>query len=71
MEASSQQTYIEHNSQQKKYFSRSTRPTLLPKNSPYHQRHVDELIRFADLAPGERVLEVGCGMGRFYYERKW
>jgi len=64
MKSSSKRSYDEHNYHQKEYFSQSTRQAMLPKDSPYLRRHVDEMIRFADLAPGERVLEVGCGMGR-------
>jgi SAM-dependent methyltransferase len=38
---------------------------MAPKRSPYLQRHIDELCRFAGLVRGERVLEVGPGQGRY------
>lgn len=55
----------EHNLRQRRYFERTLKCTMLPKDTPYLRRHVDELIRFAGIAPRERVLEVGCGMGRY------
>lgn len=57
----------EHNLDQRSYFERSVQPNMVPANSPYIQRHVDEVLRFADISPGESVLEVGCGMGRYTF----
>ncbi len=39
--------------------------TIVPRTSRHLTRQLDELLRVADLRPQDRVLEVGCGMGRF------
>lgn len=54
-----------HNVRQKEYFELSDKPRMVPTDSPYLRRHVDEAMRFAGIGPGARVLEVGCGMGRY------
>jgi SAM-dependent methyltransferase len=38
---------------------------MVPSGSPYLRRQVEELTRFAGMEPPARVLEVGCGMGRY------
>ena len=55
----------EHNLRQKRYFETTLKSNLLPSNSPYLNRQVDEALRAAGPASGGRVLEVGCGMGRY------
>jgi len=54
-----------HNVRQKAYFELTNKPRMVPTGSPYLRRHVDEAMRFAGIAPGARVLDVGCGMGRY------
>lgn len=55
----------QHNDYQRDYFARVERQTIEPESSDYVARHLDELIRAADLQPGDRILEVGAGKGRF------
>jgi SAM-dependent methyltransferase len=55
----------EHNRAQIEYFERAGKRAMRPTASPYVERQVDELVRFAGVARGERVLDVGCGMGRY------
>ena len=54
-----------HNRVQRAYFEARIRRTMVPRPSRYLARHVDELVRHAALAPPQRLLEVGCGMGRY------
>jgi SAM-dependent methyltransferase len=54
-----------HNRAQIEYFERAGKEAMKPSASPYVHRQVDELIRFGGIAAGERVLDVGCGMGRY------
>jgi SAM-dependent methyltransferase len=53
-----------HNERQRRYFS-ALKPTMVPQDTPYIRRHVAEMMEFAGITPSDRVLEVGCGMGRY------
>lgn len=53
------------NQSQRRYFEKTIKRTMMPTGSPYHRRHVDELLSFAKVTAGDRLLEVGCGMGRY------
>ena len=55
----------QHNRTQLSYFGAAIKPTMVPVDTPYIRRHVQETIRFADIRPTDRVLEIGCGMGRY------
>ena len=56
-----------HNEIQRSYYeqqlSRKTR--LIPTESTYVNRHIERLCRFSNLSTNERILEVGCGMGKY------
>jgi SAM-dependent methyltransferase len=54
-----------HNASQRRYYEQTPKPKMVPSDSPYLNRHVDELLSAARIGPGERVLEIGCGMGRY------
>jgi len=58
-------SFREHNQAQIEYFDRSKRTSMVPVDSPYLNRHLDEALRAAGARPEERLLEIGCGMGRY------
>jgi glycosyltransferase involved in cell wall biosynthesis len=56
---------LQHNEAQRRYFEDRPKRRMIPRHSRYLERHVEHLIRFAALREGDRVLELGCGMGRY------
>jgi len=38
---------------------------MIPQETQYLRRHIDEVVRVAGLSKGIRVIEIGCGMGRY------
>jgi SAM-dependent methyltransferase len=55
----------EHNRLQIRYFEHAGKEAMRPASTPYVERQVDTLVRFAGLAAGDHILDVGCGMGRY------
>jgi len=55
----------DHNAGQLRYYADGRKPNMVPRRSRYLDRQVDELLAFAALRPPDRILEVGCGMGRY------
>jgi SAM-dependent methyltransferase len=53
-----------HNAMQRRYYARADSSRILPEDTPYNRSQAARLVKFAGLKPGDRVLEVGCGMGR-------
>jgi SAM-dependent methyltransferase len=54
-----------HNIEQQSYFESTVKRGMVPTQTPYLRRHVDQMLRFAGISPTDHVLEVGCGMGRY------
>lgn len=54
-----------HNASQRSYFESICKRTMVPVDTPYLQRHVEALVAFGGLSTHHRILEVGCGMGRY------
>jgi SAM-dependent methyltransferase len=55
----------EHNRGQIEYFEQAGKEAMRPTSTPYVERQVETLVRFAGLAAGDHLLDVGCGMGRY------
>ena len=56
---------LRHNRAQRAYFEGRSIPRMAPRETPYVRRQVERMIRCAPLHVGERILDVGCGMGRY------
>ena len=54
----------EHTCFQRSYFDGSISRTIVPSDSRHFRRQLDETLRFASVTAADRVLEIGCGMGR-------
>ncbi len=54
-----------HNRFQRDYCENAISRTIVPRKSRHLTRQLDETMRVANLSGADRVLEVGCGMGRF------
>ncbi len=56
-----------HEDRQREYFDTQNTEYMLPVDSNYVRRQVDQLLSFGALGSGARVLEIGCGMGRYTF----
>lgn len=57
--------HARHNEYQRAYFEARSKPTMRPRDTPYVHRQVDELVAFAGISRGDRIVDVGCGEGRY------
>jgi SAM-dependent methyltransferase len=55
----------QHNRDVIDYYDGRVKKTMTPTGNLYTQHHLDELQRATGIGPGDRVLDVGCGMGRY------
>jgi len=56
-----------HNRAQQDYYAGELKGRMRPVATPYVLRHVGEVIRFGGLKPGQRILDAGCGAGRYSF----
>ena len=56
-----------HNDVQRSYYEEQLdkKIRLIPTESTYIKRHIERLLNFGNLSTSERILEVGCGMGKY------
>jgi SAM-dependent methyltransferase len=54
-----------HNLLQRAYCEDAISGTIVPRDSRHITRQLDQVMRVAGVSAEDRVLEVGCGMGRF------
>lgn len=60
------QDKIEHNELQRNYYENAlNKPAMQVVHSTYVLRHVKRVINAVGLCPGQRILEVGAGLGKF------
>lgn len=56
----------EFNRRQTSHFERPRHnPRMTPRQSAYVERQIDQVVEALDLDADTRILDVGCGMGRF------
>jgi SAM-dependent methyltransferase len=55
----------EYNLRQRKYFENAAKPNMRPLGSFYLRRQIEKTLHFGRITRQDRILEVGCGMGRY------
>lgn len=55
----------DHNEAQKRYFTDNFKKTMQPASTAYLRRHVEQVIDYAKLRQTDRILDVGCGIGKY------
>jgi SAM-dependent methyltransferase len=56
-----------HNAFQRQYFDQVDRVRLAVVDTPYVRRHVDQVVNVGELGPGDSLLEIGAGLGKFTF----
>ena len=56
-----------HNQTQLNYFGQKIKKTMVPVDSYYVNRHADKMIELSGIKQTDKILEVGCGMGKFTF----
>ena len=57
-----------HNEYQQSYYedrSPAGNHRVAVQSTPYVQNHLEKFLNFSAIVPGQRVLDVGCGMGKY------
>jgi 2-polyprenyl-3-methyl-5-hydroxy-6-metoxy-1,4-benzoquinol methylase len=54
-----------HNQQQLEYFEGPLKKTMVPLETPYVGNQLDRSLQSARVDKNSRILEIGCGMGRY------
>jgi ubiquinone/menaquinone biosynthesis C-methylase UbiE len=57
----------DHNNSQLEYYGNKIKDTMIPVDTVYVNRHIDEFLSFFEIGRDQKVLEVGCGMGKFTF----
>lgn len=59
-------SHLCHRQKQKDYYAKADHQNIRPGNHPKHiQRQVNKVVEILSLHGEQKILEVGCGMGRF------
>jgi SAM-dependent methyltransferase len=55
----------QHIFHQKEYFEKNHKKTMQPRTSAYISRQVDRVIAEGHLAKTDRIIDIGCGIGKY------